>query len=118
MKTGVVPIGSNAGGIKEVIKHGETGFVVDVGDSDAASEYAIQLLQDKALYNKLQKICLKILLNVLVQNSLQTNMSIIIKRCSMIKVKMKASNKMDKSLFEQAKPILEHIQKMALKHIM
>lgn len=29
----------------------------------------------------------------------------------MIKVKMKASNKMDKSLFEQAKPILEHIQK-------
>ncbi|WP_255964643.1 hypothetical protein [Staphylococcus aureus] len=23
MKTGVVPIGSNAGGIKEVIKHGE-----------------------------------------------------------------------------------------------
>ncbi len=30
MKTGVVPIGSNAGGIKEVIKHGETGFVVDV----------------------------------------------------------------------------------------
>lgn len=28
----------------------------------------------------------------------------------MIKVKMKASNKMDKSLFELAKPILEHIQ--------
>ncbi|HHS2993259.1 TPA: N-acetyl-alpha-D-glucosaminyl L-malate synthase BshA [Staphylococcus argenteus] len=55
MKTGVVPIGSNVGGIKEVIKHGETGFVVDVGDSDAASEYAIQLIQDKALYNKLQK---------------------------------------------------------------
>ena len=36
MKTGVVPIGSNAGGIKEVIKHGETGFVVDVGDCDSA----------------------------------------------------------------------------------
>ena len=33
MKTGVVPIGSNAGGIKEVIKHGETGYIVDVGDS-------------------------------------------------------------------------------------
>ena len=31
MKTGVVPIGSNAGGIKEVIKHGETGYIVDVG---------------------------------------------------------------------------------------
>ncbi len=35
MKTGVVPIGSNAGGIKEVIKNGETGFVVDVGDCDS-----------------------------------------------------------------------------------
>ena len=30
MKTGVVPIGSNAGGIKEVIKHDETGFIVDI----------------------------------------------------------------------------------------
>ncbi|HDI0103013.1 TPA: N-acetyl-alpha-D-glucosaminyl L-malate synthase BshA [Staphylococcus aureus] len=55
MKTGVVPIGSNAGGIKEVIKHGETGFVVDVGDCDSASDYAIRLLEDKVLYNKLQK---------------------------------------------------------------
>ncbi|WP_256075452.1 fructose-bisphosphatase class III, partial [Staphylococcus aureus] len=55
MKTGVGPIGSNAGGIKEVIKHGETGCVVDVGDSDSASDYAIRLLEDKVLYNKLQK---------------------------------------------------------------
>ncbi len=31
MKTGVVPIGSNAVILKEVIKHGETGFVVDCG---------------------------------------------------------------------------------------
>ena len=54
MKSGVVPIGSNAGGIKEVIKHDETGFIVDVGDSDTASEYALQLLTDKNLYNKMQ----------------------------------------------------------------
>lgn len=55
MKTGVVPIGSNAGGIKEVIKHEETGFIVNVGDSDKASEYAIKLLQDDALYRRLQQ---------------------------------------------------------------
>ena len=54
MKSGVVPIGSNAGGIKEVIKHNETGYIVDVGDSDAASDYAIQLLTSPNLYHKMQ----------------------------------------------------------------
>lgn len=54
MKSGVVPIGSNAGGIKEVIKHNETGYIVDVGDSDTASDYAIQLLTNPKLYNKMQ----------------------------------------------------------------
>ena len=54
MKTGVVPIGSNTGGIKEVIKHGETGYIVDVGDSDQAADYALKLLQDNELYQQLQ----------------------------------------------------------------
>ena len=57
MKTGVVPIGSNAGGIKEVIKHGETGFVVDVGDSDSASDYAIRLLEDRCYTTNFRKTC-------------------------------------------------------------
>lgn len=54
MKSGVVPIGSTAGGIKEVIKHEETGFIVDIGDSDAAYEYAIKLLTDNDLYKTMQ----------------------------------------------------------------
>ncbi|QJX56079.1 N-acetyl-alpha-D-glucosaminyl L-malate synthase BshA [Staphylococcus warneri] len=54
MKTGVVPIGSNAGGIKEVIKHGEIGYIVDVGDSEQATQYAIKLLQDRKLYEQFQ----------------------------------------------------------------
>jgi len=54
MKTGVVPIGSNAGGIKEVIKHGETGYIVNVGDSEQAAQYAIKLLQDRKLYEQFQ----------------------------------------------------------------
>ena len=37
MKTGVLPIGTNAGGIKEVIKHEETGFIVNIGDSDKSA---------------------------------------------------------------------------------
>ena len=59
MKTGVVPIGSTAGGIKEVIKHEETGFIVDIGDSDKASEYAIKLLTDDTLYQRVREQMLK-----------------------------------------------------------
>ncbi|MBI5975366.1 N-acetyl-alpha-D-glucosaminyl L-malate synthase BshA [Staphylococcus canis] len=55
MHTGVLPIGSRAGGIKEVIKHEETGFLVDVGDSTKAAEYAVKLLTDDDLYKKMQK---------------------------------------------------------------
>ncbi|PTE27547.1 N-acetyl-alpha-D-glucosaminyl L-malate synthase BshA [Staphylococcus equorum] len=54
MKSGVVPIGSTAGGIKEVIKHQDTGFLVDVGDSTSASEYALKLLTDAKLYKTMQ----------------------------------------------------------------
>ncbi len=54
MKSGVVPIGSTAGGIKEVIKHEETGYIVDIGDSHAASDYAIQLLTNPERYKQMQ----------------------------------------------------------------
>ncbi|MDG0842466.1 N-acetyl-alpha-D-glucosaminyl L-malate synthase BshA [Staphylococcus equorum] len=54
MKSGIVPIGSTAGGIKEVIKHEDTGFLVDVGDSTSASEYALKLLTDTKLYKAMQ----------------------------------------------------------------
>ncbi|HHU6749708.1 TPA: N-acetyl-alpha-D-glucosaminyl L-malate synthase BshA [Staphylococcus pseudintermedius] len=55
MKTGVVPIGTRAGGIQEVIQHRETGFLVDVGDSQTAADYAIKLLTDDALYQSLRE---------------------------------------------------------------
>ncbi|MEJ7540757.1 N-acetyl-alpha-D-glucosaminyl L-malate synthase BshA [Staphylococcus intermedius] len=59
MKTGVVPIGTRAGGIQEVIKHNETGFLVDIGDSQTAADYAIKLLTDDALYQSLRENMLK-----------------------------------------------------------
>lgn len=55
MKTGVVPIGTRAGGIQEVIRHRETGFLVDIDDSQAAADYAIKLLTDDALYQSLRQ---------------------------------------------------------------
>ncbi|HAR5859259.1 TPA: N-acetyl-alpha-D-glucosaminyl L-malate synthase BshA [Staphylococcus pseudintermedius] len=55
MKTGVVPIGTRAGGIQEVIQHRETGFLVDIGDSQTAADYALKLLTDSALYQSLRE---------------------------------------------------------------
>lgn len=37
-------IGTNVGGVPEVIEHGETGYLVDLGDIDSAAAYAIELL--------------------------------------------------------------------------
>ncbi|EOG9017471.1 N-acetyl-alpha-D-glucosaminyl L-malate synthase BshA [Staphylococcus pseudintermedius] len=55
MKTGVVPIGTRAGGIQEVIQHRETGLLVDIGDSQTAADYALKLLTDSALYQSLRE---------------------------------------------------------------
>ncbi|PCF75539.1 N-acetyl-alpha-D-glucosaminyl L-malate synthase BshA [Staphylococcus delphini] len=55
MKTGVVPIGTRAGGIQEVIQHRKTGFLVDIGDSQTAADYALKLLTDDALYQSLRE---------------------------------------------------------------
>ncbi|UOB19647.1 N-acetyl-alpha-D-glucosaminyl L-malate synthase BshA [Macrococcus armenti] len=54
MHSGVVCIGTTAGGIKEVITHGETGYIVDIGDTKKASQYAIDLLTNDVLYKQFQ----------------------------------------------------------------
>ncbi|HVP55593.1 MAG TPA: N-acetyl-alpha-D-glucosaminyl L-malate synthase BshA, partial [Candidatus Eisenbacteria bacterium] len=43
----VVPIATNAGGVPEVIQHGKTGFLAEVGDVDAMAKYAIELFSDQ-----------------------------------------------------------------------
>lgn len=43
----VPAIGTNIGGIPEVIEHGKTGYLVNLGDSQQAAEYAINLLKDE-----------------------------------------------------------------------
>lgn len=44
----VPAIGTNIGGIPEVIVHDETGYLVDLGDSKEAAAYAVQLLNNEA----------------------------------------------------------------------
>ncbi|SFS94911.1 N-acetyl-alpha-D-glucosaminyl L-malate synthase BshA [Marininema halotolerans] len=50
MACGVPTVGSNAGGIPEVVADGETGFLSNVGDVDAMADHAIRLLTDSELY--------------------------------------------------------------------
>ena len=59
MACGVPTVGSNAGGIPELITHGETGFLAPIGDTEQMAEYAIRLLNEPALYSAVSKKCLE-----------------------------------------------------------
>lgn len=48
MAARVVVISTNAGGLPEIIVHGETGFMANVGDTDAMSEFAISILKNES----------------------------------------------------------------------
>lgn len=59
MACGVPCIGTNIGGIPEVIEHGVTGYTCDVGDIDRISQYAITLLTDDDLHEEIAHNCLQ-----------------------------------------------------------
>ena len=44
MSCGVPVIGANAGGLPELVRHGETGFITEVGDIDQMARHATELL--------------------------------------------------------------------------
>ncbi len=51
----VVPIATRAGGLPEVVEHGVTGFLADVGDVDTMARYAIDLLGDESALRAMGK---------------------------------------------------------------
>ncbi|AZI47454.1 N-acetyl-alpha-D-glucosaminyl L-malate synthase [Bacillus velezensis] len=59
MACGVPCIGTNIGGIPEVIKDQLSGFLVEVGDIQTASEKALAVLEDKQLSKRLTDHALK-----------------------------------------------------------
>ncbi|MCM3341292.1 N-acetyl-alpha-D-glucosaminyl L-malate synthase BshA [Paenibacillus sp. MER TA 81-3] len=58
MACGVPTIGSEAGGIPELVTHGETGFLAPIGETETMAEYAIQLLSQPMLAQKMREACL------------------------------------------------------------
>lgn len=55
MACGVPVVGSTAGGIPEVVIHGETGFLAEVGDYPQMAKYVLRLLKDEALWNQFSR---------------------------------------------------------------
>jgi L-malate glycosyltransferase len=53
----VVPIATRVGGIPELIEHGRSGFLADVGDVEAMAGYAVQLLSDEVRLREMGKAC-------------------------------------------------------------
>jgi L-malate glycosyltransferase len=55
MACGVPVIGTRIGGIPEVIVDGETGYMVEVGDTDSVADKAISLLKNDERYNRFRE---------------------------------------------------------------
>lgn len=53
----VVPIATRVGGIPELIEHGKSGYLAEVGDVDTMSRYAIELLNDEKSFREMAKAC-------------------------------------------------------------
>ncbi len=47
MTSGVPVVSTNAGGLKEIMVQGETGYMADIGDIAAMSQYALKILENE-----------------------------------------------------------------------
>jgi N-acetyl-alpha-D-glucosaminyl L-malate synthase BshA len=59
MASEVVPIATRVGGLPEVIEHGTTGFLAEVGDVDTMAQYAVEILGDESRLRSMGKACRK-----------------------------------------------------------
>ena len=57
MASEVVPITTNVGGVPEVVEHGKSGFLAEVGDVETMARYAIDILKDEGRLRAMGKQC-------------------------------------------------------------
>ena len=55
MAAGVPVICSDTGGLPEVVEHGQTGYLSPIGNVQKMADYAIRVLTDRELYNRLKE---------------------------------------------------------------
>jgi len=53
MSCEVPVVATNVGGIPEVVSHGETGFLAELGDVDRMAEYTLEIIQNRDLRKKM-----------------------------------------------------------------
>lgn len=58
MACGVPTVGTNAGGIPEVIVHGVSGYLAPIGDTNLMADYSVRLLTDQILYQSVAEACI------------------------------------------------------------
>jgi N-acetyl-alpha-D-glucosaminyl L-malate synthase BshA len=56
LASGVPVIGTNAGGVPEVVRDGETGFLCEVGDVEGMSRIALELLRDPERWQAMSEL--------------------------------------------------------------
>ena len=54
-------IGTNVGGIPEVIKNKENGYIVELGDCESVAEYGVEILQNPTLHKQIVDRSLEII---------------------------------------------------------
>ena len=59
MACGVPGIGTAVGGIPEVIDHGVNGYLVELGNTQAVADYAVELLQDEEKHASFKQAAIK-----------------------------------------------------------
>ncbi|GGO04261.1 N-acetyl-alpha-D-glucosaminyl L-malate synthase BshA [Saccharibacillus kuerlensis] len=59
MACGVPTVGSEAGGIPELVEHGVTGCLAPIGDTEGMAGYAIALLSDPVKKSAMREACLE-----------------------------------------------------------
>jgi len=57
MASEVVPISTNVGGVPEVVEHGKSGFLADVGDVETMARNAVDILKDEGRLRAMGKQC-------------------------------------------------------------
>jgi L-malate glycosyltransferase len=57
MASEVVPITTNVGGVPEVVEHGKSGFLAEVGNVETMARYAIEILKDESRLRAMGKQC-------------------------------------------------------------
>ena len=57
MASEVVPITTNVGGVPEVVEHGKSGFLAEVGDVETMARYAIEILKDESRLRAMGRQC-------------------------------------------------------------